>query len=85
LTLEGSAVFDGLILVLGQGSLTRTGGGNGTTLGSILVARFGSSGNFLAPTMQANGSGTSTIQYDSSWVRRGLASPGPRVVAIGEF
>jgi hypothetical protein len=85
LTLEGSAVFDGLILVLGQGSLTRTGGGNGTTLGSILVARFGTSGNFLAPTMQANGSGTSTIQYDSSWVRRGLASPGPRVVAIGEF
>jgi hypothetical protein len=85
LTIEGSAVYDGLILVLGAGNLTRSGGGNGTTLGSILVARFGSSGNFLAPTMQANGSGTSTIQYDSGWVRRGLASPGPRVVAIGEF
>lgn len=85
LTLEGSAVFDGLILVLGQGNLTRSGGGNGTTLGSILVARFGNSGNFLAPTLQANGSGTSTIQFDSSWVRRALASPGPRVVAIGEF
>ena len=85
LTLEGSAVFDGLILVLGEGNLTRSGGGNGTTLGSILVARFGNSGNFLAPTLQANGSGTSTIQFDSSWVRRALASPGPRVVAIGEF
>jgi len=85
LTIEGSAVYDGLILVLGAGNLTRSGGGNGTTLGSILVARFGSSGDFLAPTMQANGSGTSTIQYDSGWVRRGLASPGPRVVAIGEF
>ena len=85
LTLEGSSVFDGLILVLGQGNLTRSGGGNGTTLGSILVARFGNSGNFLAPTLQANGSGTSTIQFDSSWVRRALASPGPRVVAIGEF
>jgi hypothetical protein len=71
--------------VLGAGNLTRTGGGNGTTLGSILVARFGSSGDFLAPTMQANGSGTSTIQFDSAWVRRGLASPGPHVVAIGEF
>ena len=85
LTIEGSAVYDGLILVLGAGSLTRTGGGNGTTLGSILVARFGATGDFLAPTMQANGSGTSTIQYDSAWVRRGLASPGPRVVAIGEY
>jgi len=85
LTIEGSAVYHGLILVLGAGNLTRTGGGNGTTLGSILVARFGSSGDFLAPTMQANGSGTSLIQYDSAWVRRGLASPGPRVVAIGEF
>jgi hypothetical protein len=85
LTLEGSAIFDGLILVLGEGNLTRAGGGNGVTLGSILVARFGTSGDFLAPTMQSNGSGTSTIQYDSAWVRRGLASPGPRVVAIGEF
>jgi hypothetical protein len=85
LTIEGSAVYNGLILVLGAGSLTRSGGGDGTTLGSILVARFGSSGDFLAPTMQANGSGTSKIQYDSAWVRRGLASPGPRVVAIGEF
>jgi hypothetical protein len=85
LTIEGSAVFNGLILVLGQGNLTRSGGGNGTTLGSIMVARFGTSGNFLAPTMQANGSGTSLIQYDSAWVRRGLGSPGPRVVAIGEF
>ena len=85
LTIEGSAVYHGLILVMGQGSLTRSGGGNGQTYGSILVARFGPTGNFLAPTMQANGSGTSLIQYDSAWVRRGLGSPGPRVVAIGEF
>ena len=85
LTIEGSALYDGLILVLGSGQLIRSGGGASTTLGSILVARFGNSGDFLAPTFDSNGSGTSTIQYDSSWVRRGLASPGPRVVAIGEF
>jgi len=85
LTIDGSALYDGLILVLGSGQLIRTGGGASTTLGSILVARFGSSGNFLAPTFNSNGSGTSTIQYDSDWVRRALASPGPRVVAIGEF
>jgi len=85
LTVDGSAVFDGLILVLGEGQLIRSGGGNGNTLGSILVARFGNSGDFLAPTFNSNGSGNSSIQYDSSWVRRALASPGPRVMAIGEF
>jgi len=85
LTVDGSAVFDGLILVLGSGQLIRSGGGNGNTLGSILVARFGTSGDFLAPTFQSNGSGTSGIQYDSAWVRKALASPGPRVMAIGEF
>jgi len=85
LTVDGSATFNGLILVLGSGQLIRSGGGNGNTLGSILVARFANSGDFLAPTFDSNGSGTSTIQYDSAWVRRALASPGPRVVAIGEF
>jgi len=85
LTVDGSATFNGLILVLGSGQLIRSGGGNGNSLGSILVARFGNSGDFLAPTFNSNGSGTSTIQYDSAWVRRALASPGPRVVAIGEF
>jgi hypothetical protein len=85
LTIDGSAIFDGLILVLGEGQVIRSGGGNGAALGSMLVARFGNSGDFLAPTFNSNGSGTSSIQYDSAWVRRALASPGPRVVAIGEF
>ncbi|HKR58918.1 MAG TPA: hypothetical protein VJS64_04235 [Pyrinomonadaceae bacterium] len=85
LTIDGSAQFSGLILVLGSGQLIRSGGGNGNSLGSILVARFGNSGDFLAPTFDSNGSGTSTIQYDSAWVRRALASPGPRVIAVGEF
>jgi len=54
-------------------------------LGSILVARFGTSGDFLAPTFNSNGSGNSSIQYDSDWVRRAMAAPGPRVMAVGEF
>jgi autotransporter-associated beta strand protein len=85
LTLNGSSAYSGLILVLGGGNLVRDGGGNGDSLGAVLVARFGNSGNFLAPTFNSNGSGTSSIQYDSDWVRRGLASTGPRVTAVGEF
>jgi hypothetical protein len=85
LTLDGNAPYSGLVLVLGGGSLIRDGGGNGSSLGSILVARFGTSGDFLAPTFNSNGSGNSSIQYDSDWVRRAMAAPGPRVMAVGEF
>ena len=85
LTLNGSSDYKGLILVLGGGSLIRDGGGNGNSLGAVMVARFGNSGDFLAPTFNSNGSGASTIRYDSEWVRRALASAGPRITAIGEF
>jgi hypothetical protein len=85
LTVDGNAAYDGLILVMGGGQLIRNGGGNGSALGSILVARFGNSGDFLAPSFESSGSGTSSIQYDSAWVRKALASPGPRVMAVGEF
>src|SRR5882724_8190554 len=85
LTLTGNTAFNGLILVLGGGNLLRDGGGNGDSLGAVAVARFGKSGNFLAPIFNSNGSGTSTIKYDSDWARRALASTGPRVTAIGEF
>ena len=85
LTFDGNAPFSGLILVVGGGQLIRSGGGNGNSFGSVVVARFGSSGDFLAPTFTSSGSGTSTLQYDSDWVRRAMASPGPRVMAVGEF
>ncbi|MDT5121879.1 MAG: hypothetical protein QOC96_1361 [Acidobacteriota bacterium] len=85
LTLNGSSQFDGLILVLGTGQLIRTGGGNGNSLGSVAIASFGASGNFLAPTFNSNGSGTSSVQYDSDWVRRALASTGPRVLGVSEY
>jgi len=85
LTLDGNAPYSGLVLVLGGGSLIRNGGGNGSSLGSILVAKFNNSGDFLAPTFESNGSGNSSIQYDSDWVRRAMAAPGPRVMAVGEF
>jgi len=85
LSMRGSSDFHGLVLVLGDGQLLRDGGGNGGTLGSVAVARFGSTGNFLAPTFNSNGSGTSATQYDSDWVRRALAAPGPRVMGVSEY
>jgi len=85
LTADGNAPYKGLVLVLGGGQLVRNGGGNGDSLGSLVVGRFNNSGDFLAPTFNSNGSGNSTITYDSDWVRRAMASPGPRVMAVGEF
>jgi hypothetical protein len=84
-TPTGSAQFDGLILVLGTGRLVRSGGGNGNSLGAVVVASFGAGSNFLAPTFNSNGSGTSDITYDSAWVRKALASTGPRVIAVSEY
>lgn len=82
---RGSAAFSGLILVLGGGVFDRSGGGNGNSLGSVVVARFGSSGNFLAPTFNSNGSGTSNEQYDSVWANKALGLIGPRVLAVSEY
>jgi hypothetical protein len=85
LTMDGSSDYKGLILVLGGGQINRNGGGNGDSYGAVVVARFGNTGDFLAPIFNSNGSGTSTIWYDSDWVRRALAAGGPHVMAIGEF
>jgi hypothetical protein len=86
LTLRGSSSFNGLILVLGGGTLLRDGGGNGNSLGAVAVAKFDpTSGNFLAPTFNSSGSGNSSIQYDSDWVRRALNNTGPGVLGVSEY
>jgi hypothetical protein len=84
-TMNGSSDFAGLVLVLGSGQLIRTGGGNGNSLGAAFIARFGPSGNFLAPTFNSDGSGTAAIDYDSDWVQIALSTPGPRIIALSEF
>lgn len=79
LTLSGNPNFNGLILVLGGGVVTRNGGGNGNTLGSMLVAAFqrtwpAAQNNlphpFLAPSFSTDGGGNSDMFYHSDWVRR---------------
>jgi hypothetical protein len=85
LDMRGSAEFKGIILVLGKGEVLRNGGGGGTTLGSIVVAKFGATGEFLAPTFDSNGSGNSDIKFDSKWVEAALTRVGPRVVGVSEY
>jgi hypothetical protein len=67
LSIAGSGInFEGLILVLGNGRVIKTGGGNKDTYGSIMVARFGPTGDFLEPTFDVNGGGSTNVQYDST-------------------
>ncbi|MBA2340250.1 MAG: hypothetical protein H0V88_07630 [Pyrinomonadaceae bacterium] len=84
LDMRGNADFKGLILVLGTGELLRDGGGNGTTLGSIVVAKFGATGDFLASSFNSNGGGTADVKYDSKWVERALSTTAPRVMGVSE-
>ena len=77
--------FNGLILVLGTGKLLKTGGGNRNIYGSIMVARFGATGNFLDPTFEyLGGGGNSNLQYDSNADRNSIVLAGTKVLGIVE-
>jgi hypothetical protein len=78
MTISGSMQFDGLILVIGQGSVQINGGGSGTINGSILVAKtnnsttpFAQLAALGAPTFQWNGGGSAVINYNSCWATIG--------------
>jgi hypothetical protein len=87
LEMNGNPNFNGLILVLGAGTVNRDGGGNGNIYGAMTVARFDAAGpgGFLGPTFHTNGGGTSTMQYDSDAVRKALNAAGPRVWGVREY
>lgn len=74
LTLSGNPSYNGLVLVIGKGVVTKNGGGNGTFDGAMLVANlYDSSGQMITsgspgtPTINWNGGGNATVQYDSCW------------------
>jgi len=85
LYMNGSQTFDGLVLVLGGGVLDRSGGGNGSSLGAFVIARFNSTGDFLAPTFTSSGSGTSTLQLDRNRVKTALRLGGIPVLSVSEY
>jgi Tfp pilus assembly protein PilX len=82
LTMSGTPSFNGLVLVIGEGNVVKNGGGNGTLNGSLLVANLysdtpptythliplGSNNSPGIPTINWNGGGNATIQYDSCWI-----------------
>ncbi len=74
-TFSGNPNYNGVILVIGKGNITWSGGGNGTIDGAMLVANlYNSSGGLIAsgtpgaPLISFSGGGNMTVQYDSCWV-----------------
>ena len=85
---DGTTDFEGVILVMGEGRLTRDGGGEGLLRGAIVVARFDPNGieeELGPPSLVIDGGGTSKISFDSLWVRKALDVSGLRVVGIREY
>jgi hypothetical protein len=85
LYMNGNQPFEGLVLVLGDGVINRSGAGNGISLGAFVVARFGSTGGFLAPTVISSGTGTSTLQLDRNKVRSALLLGGVNTISVSEY
>jgi len=78
LNITGNSSFDGLILVVGQGSLSESGGGNGQFNGSIFLAKTNNStapytqlATLGTPQIAWNGGGTNGIQFNSCWANIG--------------
>lgn len=81
LTITGNSSFDGLILVIGQGVMSESGGGGGQFNGTIFLAKTNSSTSpysqlpavpgLGSPLIAWNGGGTNGIQYNSCWANIG--------------
>jgi hypothetical protein len=95
LILHENVSFSGLVLVLGNGSISREGGGPGTFSGALVVAKFDRtwpanqnalSHPFLAPSFSAqhDDGNIVTMQYDSAAVASALELSGITVVHVRE-
>lgn len=95
LTLHGNFNFNGLIIVTGQAGVDRSGGGNGTIQGNIVISPYvgsrvedtvtpSASDSFLSPQYNLSGGGNSTVVYNSQTVNNGLIAVSNYVLGVVE-
>ena len=101
LTEQGGFSYNGIILVIGKGSVVKNGGGGGTMNGSLFLANMYSDpiGTYThliplgaappnapgKPSMAWNGGGNANIQYDSCWISSVTQAFPYRIVAQREL
>lgn len=101
LEMAGNPSFNGVVLVMGGGSVNRDGGGSGAINGSMVVSKFQRTWPpaddnpaiankiefpFLAPTFNTNGGGASSMQFSSTAVASALNRFGvARVAGVLEY
>lgn len=89
LTLHGNFNYNGVIMVLGGGTVLRNGGGHGNIYGAMFVAKFDRTGDaddlFQAPTFDVSGGGTANIQFNSVEVEKAKAVGSHAVAGVHEF
>ncbi|HUQ34328.1 MAG TPA: hypothetical protein VM095_19560 [Pyrinomonadaceae bacterium] len=87
LSMSGNPSFNGVILVLGAGTVNRDGGGDGNVYGAMVVAGFSrtGTGGFTAPIFNTNGGGNSNLQYDSLAVARAMGAIGASPGGVREY
>jgi hypothetical protein len=86
LEITGNDDFRGIILVMGNGNVSRKGGGNGHVRGAWIVARFNrfGPGDFLAPTFDASGGGNGEFQFDWAAIVQANMAVGMTITGITE-
>jgi hypothetical protein len=93
---DPDASWDGIVLVIGQGTVTGSKGGSGLFLGAFLVARtHDTSGNLLPdPTLgplsvDFNHGGSSMggngIRFSSCWIQKSQPSSGYKILSFHEI
>ncbi|HET7106817.1 MAG TPA: pilus assembly PilX N-terminal domain-containing protein [Candidatus Acidoferrum sp.] len=80
----------GVVLVIGQGNMQESGGGNNEFDGAVLVAQtLDGAGNPLAtlgtPTLNWSGGGGNGIYYDSCWINNASAGVTYKVLSFREI
>src|SRR5690606_3533230 len=87
LTLKGAFNFNGLILVTGAEGIARSGGGNGTLQGNVVIAPYNKNNlgaGFLPPKYDLSGGGNSGVIYNSSSVANGMIAVSNFVLGVAE-
>jgi hypothetical protein len=86
LELKGDSQFRGIILVMGNGRVTRSGGGGADIRGAWIVANFNRNGpgGFGAPVFDVSGGGNSDFQFDWSAIVSANQAVGMSIAGIAE-